>query len=104
MSRSFFAVKASLYRYSAVFVDEELSLSIGASINGVGDLTLTTLIWVSGLECFQAAAYTSILRYSGFDIGFLEQRLIVIDISQFHNHPGIGNVILVIVIVLALIR
>jgi hypothetical protein len=104
MSRSFLAIKASLYRYGAIFVDEELSLSIGASINGIGDLTLTTLIRISGLECFQAATYTSVLRYGGFDIGFLEQRLIVVDISQFHNHPGISNVILIVIIVLALIR
>lgn len=104
MSRSFFAIKASLYRYGAIFVDEELSLSIGASVDRIGDLALATLIRIGGPKCFQAAAYSGILRHSSLYIGFLELWLIVIDISQFHDHPGIGYVIFVVVIVLALER
>lgn len=104
MPRSFLAIKASLYRYSAIFIDEELSLSIGTSINGIGDLALATLIRIGGLECFQATAYARVLRNGGLNIGFLELWLIIIDISQFHDHPGIGHVILVVVIVLTLER
>lgn len=33
--RSLLAIEASLYRYGAVFVDEELPLSIGASVDGI---------------------------------------------------------------------
>lgn len=102
MPRSFLAVKASLYRNRAVFVDEKLSLPIGASVDGIGDLALTTLIRISSLERFQAAAYSGVLRYGGLDIGFLELRLIVVDISQLHDYPGVSNVIFVVVVVLAL--
>jgi len=104
VSRSFLAIKASLYRHGAIFVDEELSLSIRASVNGIGDLALATLIRIGGLECFQTAAYAGVLGYGSLYIGFFELWLIVIDISQFHDHPRIGYVVFVIVIVLALER
>jgi len=52
MPGSFFTVEASLYRYGAVFIDEELPLSIGASVNRVGDLALSTLIRIGSLERF----------------------------------------------------
>jgi len=52
MPRSFFTVETSLYRYGAVFVDEKLSLSIGASVNRVGDLALSTLVRIGSLERF----------------------------------------------------
>lgn len=102
VSRSFLAIEASLDRHCAVFVDEELPLSIGASVDGIGDLALPTLIWIGGLECFQSAAYASVFRHTGLDVGLLEQRLIVVDISQFHDHPGVGYVIFVVVVVFAL--
>lgn len=102
MSRSLFAVETSLYRHSAVLVDEELPLSIGASVDRIGDLALSTLVRISGPERFQAATYASVLRDGSLDIGFLELWLIVIDISQFHNYPRIGHVVLVIIVVFAL--
>lgn len=102
MPRSFLAIKASLYRYGAIFVDKELSLPIGTSVDRIRNLALATLIRIGSLECFQAAAYAGILRHGSFNIGFLELRLIIIDISQFHDHPGISHVVFVIVIILTL--
>jgi len=102
MSRSFFAIKTSLYWYGAIFVDEELSLSVGASIDRVGDLALSTLIWISGFERFQATTYAGVFRNSSLDIGFLELRLIVVDISQFYNYPRIGHMVFVVIVVFAL--
>lgn len=102
MSRRLFAIQTSLYRHGAIFIDEELPLSIRASVNRIGDLALSTLIWVSGLERFQAATYAGVLRDSSLDIGFLKLWLIVVDISQFHNYPRIGHVVLVIIVVFAL--
>lgn len=104
MPRSFLTIEASLYRHGAIFIDEELSLSIGTPVDGIRDLTLATLIRISSLECFEAAAYAGVLRHGSLNVSFLELRLIVIDISQFHDHPGIGHVVLVIVIVLTLKR
>lgn len=81
MSGSLLAIEASLDRHGAVFVDEELSLSIGASVNRIRDFALPTLIRIGGFECFQGAADASVLRHAGLDVGLFEQRLIVVDIS-----------------------
>ena len=62
-----------------------------------------TFIWICGTEPLQSLPYRSILRHICLNIGSLEDRLVVIDIPELDDDPGVGHVVLVVVRVLALV-
>lgn len=102
MPRGLLAIETPLDRHRPVFVDGKLPFTVGASVDRVVHLALTTLVGVGGFERFQTVPYTSVLRHRGLDIRFLELRLIIVYVAQFHHHPRIGNVIFIVVVVFPL--
>lgn len=102
MTRSVFTIQMALDGDGAVLIDGELTPTIRGSIDGEGNFAFASLIRISGAERFQTLANFSILINGSLDVGFLKERLVVIDVTQFDVHPAIGNVILVVIIVLAL--
>lgn len=103
MPRHVLSIQTSLYGDSAVLVDEELPLAIGPAVYGVGDLALAALIGIGGLERLQVLTDLRVLVDVGLDIRLLEQRLIVVDVTQLDDHPRVRDVVLVVVVVLALL-
>lgn len=102
MPRCFFAIKTPLNRHCAVFVDRELPLTIGTSVDRIVHFALATLIWVSGCKRFETISNTGVLLHCGFDIRFLELGLIIVYITQLYNYPGISDVIFIVVVVFTL--
>lgn len=102
MSRSLLAVETPLDRHRPILVDGELPFAVGASIDRVVHLALTALIGIGGFERFQAVPDASVFRHGRLDIRFLELRLVIVYVAQLHNHPRVGNVIFVVVVVLPL--
>ena len=60
------------------------------------------MIRIVGSESLQTLADFGVFVDGRLDVGFVEQRLVVVDVAQLDVHPTIGNVILVVVIVFAL--
>lgn len=81
MPRGFFTVETSLDRYRAIFVDRELPLTIGTSIDRIEHFAFTTLIRIGGCECFETTSNASIFRNRGLNIRLLELRLIIIYVA-----------------------
>ena len=102
MPRGFLAIQTPLDRNRPVFVDGELPLTVGTSVDRVIHLALTTLVRIGGFERFQAVPDTSVFRHRRLDIRLLELGLIIVYVAQLHHHPRIGNVIFVVVVVLSL--
>ncbi len=102
MTRSVFTIQMALDGDGAFLIDDELTPTIRVSIDGERNFAFASLIRISGAERFQTLANFSILINGSLDVGFLKERLVVIDVTQFDVHPAMGNVILVGIIVLAL--
>ena len=83
--------------------DGKLATMIRSSIDGERNFDLASLIRIVGSESLQTLADFGVFVDGRLDVGFVEQRLVVVDVAQLDVHPTIGNVILVVAIVLALL-
>ena len=92
----------SLDGNGSVLVDGKLATTIRSSIDGERNFALASLIRIVGSESLQTLADFGVFVDGRLDVGFVKQRLVVVDVAQLDVHPTIGNVILVVVIVLAL--
>lgn len=102
MSRCLLSVQVALDGDCSFLTDGELAFSIWSAINGIFHFALATLVWVCCLEGFQTLSYFCILIYWHLYIGALKLWFVVINISQLHHHPWVGNMVLVVVIVFTL--
>ena len=103
LTRSVFAIQMPLDGNGSVLVDGKLATTIRSSIDGERNFALASLIRIVGSESLQTLADFGVFVDGRLDVGFVEQRLVVVDVAQLDVHPTIGNVILVVAIVLALL-
>ena len=85
--------------------DGKLATTIRSSIDGERNFALASLIRIVGSESLQTLADFGVFIDGRLDVGFVEQLslFVVVDVAQLDVHPTIGNVILVVAIVLALL-
>ena len=98
-----FPVELALDGHGAVLRDGELPAAVRAAIDQISDLAVAALVGIRGPEPLQGLSDSRVLADKGLDVGLLEDRLVVVDVAQFDDHPGVGHVVLVVVVVLALV-
>ena len=96
-------VQLALDGHRSVLVDGELPSAIGGAVDGERHLTLSALIGIGGAEGLQTPADLGVLVDGRFDVGLVEERLVVVDVAQLDVDPAVGHVVLVVVVVLALV-
>lgn len=100
MPRCVLPVQAPLNDDSSILIDGKLPLAVRSSIDGIRDLAFSALVRIRGFECLQTFPHLSIFVHRDFDIGLFKLGLIVIDVPQGNFDPGIGHMILVVIIVI----
>ena len=93
MGRRRLPVQTPLDGNGAVFRDGKLPPAVRASVDHVADLGVSAFVRVGGAEPLQGLAHPGILSDHRLNVGLFKDRLVVVDVAQFHHHPRVGHVI-----------
>lgn len=91
MNRIRLSVQRSLNSDLALVTDVKMSPDITVSLNSEADRPLTTSIWVFGSKSVHQGSYSGILWQGHRRTGLIELWVVVIDIPQVKNHPGVRD-------------
>ncbi len=61
------------------------------------------LIWICSPESLQSFSNSGNFSNKRFNIGLLKNGFIVVNVSELDNDPGVSNVVLVVVVILAFV-
>lgn len=104
MSGSLLSIQLSLNGDGTLGINQELSFPVRTPVYGERNLGFTALVGITRLERFQTLAYLGIFVHGHFNVGPLELRLVVVDVTKLDDNPRVSDVILVVVVILTLWR
>lgn len=87
MPRSFLPVQLTLNGNCPFLTNTELTAAVGYTVDGVRHFALTSLVWVSGFERFQALADFYIFVHRHFNVGSFELWFVVVYVTEFDDNP-----------------